>query len=78
MHKKAYLIAICLISTLGGFLFGYNTAVISGTLTFVRTQYQMDSLLAGNPGADGTVVSIRYYGRHSRCVLGQCTDTLAG
>ncbi len=47
MHKKAYLIDICLISTLGGFLFGYDTAVISGTLTFVRTQFQMNSLLEG-------------------------------
>ena len=47
MSKKAYLIVICLISTLGGFLFGYDTAVISGTLTFVRTQFQMDSLLEG-------------------------------
>lgn len=47
MNKKAYLIVICLISTLGGFLFGYDTAVISGTLTFVRTQFQIDALLEG-------------------------------
>ena len=47
MNKKVYLITICLISTLGGFLFGYDTAVISGTLTFVRTQFQMDALLEG-------------------------------
>jgi MFS transporter, SP family, arabinose:H+ symporter len=47
MHKKTYLYGICLISTLGGFLFGYDTAVISGTLTFVRTQFQMNSLLEG-------------------------------
>jgi len=47
VNKKAYLIMICLISTLGGFLFGYDTAVISGTLTFVRTQFQMDALLEG-------------------------------
>jgi MFS transporter, SP family, arabinose:H+ symporter len=47
VNKKTYLIVICLISTLGGFLFGYDTAVISGTLTFVRTQFQMDALLEG-------------------------------
>ncbi len=47
MNKKTYLVIICLISTLGGFLFGYDTAVISGTLTFVRTQFQMDALLEG-------------------------------
>jgi SP family arabinose:H+ symporter-like MFS transporter len=47
VNKKAYLVMICLISALGGFLFGYDTAVISGTLTFVRTQFQMDALLEG-------------------------------
>jgi SP family arabinose:H+ symporter-like MFS transporter len=47
MNKKAYLITICLISALGGFLFGYDTAVISGTLTFVRAQFRMDALLEG-------------------------------
>jgi SP family arabinose:H+ symporter-like MFS transporter len=47
VNKKAYLIVICLISTLGGFLFGYDTAVISGTLTFVRSQFQIDALLEG-------------------------------
>jgi MFS transporter, SP family, arabinose:H+ symporter len=47
MKKNNYLITICLISTLGGFLFGYDTAVISGTLTFVRTQFNMSSLMEG-------------------------------
>jgi SP family arabinose:H+ symporter-like MFS transporter len=47
VNNKVYLIVICLISTLGGFLFGYDTAVISGTLTFVRTQFQIDALLEG-------------------------------
>jgi len=45
--KNTYLIIVCLISTLGGFLFGYDTAVISGTLTFVRTQYTMGALMEG-------------------------------
>jgi len=47
MNKKIYLITICLISTIGGFLFGYDTAVISGTLTFVRSQFDMNSLMEG-------------------------------
>lgn len=47
MNKTTYLIFICLISTLGGFLFGYDTAVISGTLTFVRSQFEMSPLLEG-------------------------------
>jgi SP family arabinose:H+ symporter-like MFS transporter len=47
MNKKLYLLLICFISTLGGFLFGYDTAVISGTLTFVRNQFLMESLMEG-------------------------------
>lgn len=47
VNKKTYLFAIALISTLGGFLFGYDTAVISGTLTFVRTQFSMSAILEG-------------------------------
>ena len=47
MKKTAYLISLCLISTLGGFLFGYDTAVISGTLSSVRTQFSLDALLEG-------------------------------
>ena len=46
-NKKYYLLFVCLVSTLGGFLFGYDTAVISGTLTFVRKQFVMDALLEG-------------------------------
>jgi sugar porter (SP) family MFS transporter len=47
MNKRKYLIVVCLISALGGFLFGYDTAVISGTITFVSAQFTMDSLLEG-------------------------------
>ena len=47
MNKKTYLVTICLISTLGGFLFGYDTAVISGTLSFVRSQFAMSALMEG-------------------------------
>ncbi len=47
INKKHYLLFVCLVSTLGGFLFGYDTAVISGTLTFVRNQFSMNSLMEG-------------------------------
>jgi len=47
VKKKNYMLMICLISTIGGFLFGYDTAVISGTLTFVRTQFVMNAMLEG-------------------------------
>jgi len=47
MNKRTYLIFVCLVSTLGGFLFGYDTAVISGTLTFVRNQFALSALMEG-------------------------------
>ncbi len=65
MNKKAYLVTICLISTLGGFLFGYDTAVISGTLTFVRSQFQMEALLEGwfvGSALAGCVIGVGFAG----------------
>ncbi len=41
------LIGLAAIAALGGFLFGYDTAVISGTLSFVRIQYELSPVLEG-------------------------------
>jgi hypothetical protein len=41
------LTAISLVAALGGFLFGYDTAVISGTVGFVKTQFALDALMEG-------------------------------
>ncbi len=54
------MVGIAGIASLGGFLFGYDTAVISGTLSFVRTQFEL------NPTAEGWYVSSALVG----CVLG--------
>ncbi len=42
-----YLAGICTVASLGGFLFGFDTAVISGTIGFVQTQYALSSLALG-------------------------------
>lgn len=42
-----YLSVICLITTLGGFLFGYDTAIVSGAIEFVKTQFQLDAAMEG-------------------------------
>lgn len=42
-----YLGLITLTATLGGFLFGFDTAVISGTIPFVKTQFHLSALMEG-------------------------------
>ena len=45
--NRGYLLFIGLIAALGGFLFGYDTAVISGTIGMVTEKYQLDTLMQG-------------------------------
>ncbi len=53
MSKKSqknytpYLLFIALIAALGGFLFGYDTAVISGTIGFVKTKFALSTAMEG-------------------------------
>jgi len=42
-----FLTLLTVTATLGGFLFGFDTAVISGTISFVKKQYAMNSLMEG-------------------------------
>jgi MFS transporter, SP family, arabinose:H+ symporter len=42
-----YLAGICLVASLGGLLFGFDTAVISGTFGFVETQYALSKFEVG-------------------------------
>lgn len=55
-----YLGIISFIAALGGFLFGFDTAVVSGTLDYLRPQFQLSSL------GEGIVVSSALVG----CMLG--------
>lgn len=43
----AYVIFLSVVAALGGFLFGYDVAVISGTIKQVSTQFQLDTLQQG-------------------------------
>ena len=42
-----YVNKLAIIASLGGFLFGYDTAVISGTIDFVTFQFQLDAVGTG-------------------------------
>ncbi|MBK8944686.1 MAG: sugar porter family MFS transporter [Ignavibacteriae bacterium] len=58
--NKFYLSILAFIAALGGFLFGFDTAVISGTIGFVKNQFMLDSL------SEGWFVSIALLG----CIFG--------
>lgn len=41
-HQKCYIMVATLILALGGFLFGYNAAVVAGAILFVRAHFTLD------------------------------------
>lgn len=45
--NSKYLFFITLTAAFGGFLFGYDTAVISGTIGFVKSKFELDSVMEG-------------------------------
>ena len=60
LKKRIILVGLSLIAAMGGFLFGYDTAVISGTLALVRNQFLL------NAGMEGWYVSSALVG----CIFG--------
>ncbi len=72
-NKKTsyYLIAISFVSTIGGFLFGYDTAIIAGCNTFLESHFQL------TPAMLGWVVSSALLGTILGCIIsGSITDKI--
>jgi len=73
-HKNKaslYLIAISFVSTIGGFLFGYDTAIIAGCNSFLQSQFQL------TPAMLGWVVSSALLGTIAGCIIsGTITDRI--
>lgn len=46
-NQLAYIIWLSVVASLGGFLFGYDTAVISGTVDQVSAQFRLDDITKG-------------------------------
>ncbi|MDN5286480.1 MAG: sugar:proton symporter [Mucilaginibacter sp.] len=70
MGKKnnTYLYLVCLVAALGGFLFGFDTAVISGTVSLVRHDFQLNAV------SEGWFVSCALLG----CIIGvSCSGKLS-
>ncbi len=72
MNKKKtslYVIALSFIASLGGFIFGYDTAIISGCNSFLQTHFNL------SPAMLGWVVSSALFGTILGCVIsGAITD----
>src|ERR1700735_976585 len=47
VYNQRYIIGISLVSALGGYLFGFDFAVISGALPFLRTAFHLSSWWEG-------------------------------
>jgi SP family xylose:H+ symportor-like MFS transporter len=45
--SKIYLLRLSAVAALGGLLFGYDTAVISGAIGFLKTHFQLDPTMEG-------------------------------
>jgi SP family arabinose:H+ symporter-like MFS transporter len=45
--NTGYLYLVCLVAALGGFLFGFDTAVISGTVSLVKHDFSLDAVSEG-------------------------------
>lgn len=63
-----FLTLISIVSAMGGFLFGYETVVIAGTISFVKAQYTMSAVLEGwfvSSGLVGCVAGVMVAGRLS-------------
>ena len=69
-HKgdKFYIFGITLVATLGGLLFGYDTAVISGAVDSLKTVFHLDEATYGSLATfyHGATVSSALIG----CILG--------
>lgn len=69
--NSLYLYVIIFISTIGGFLFGYDTAIISGCNSFLQEQFQLTAAMLG------WVVSSALLGTIAGCVVsGIVTDRI--
>ncbi|MEQ5789719.1 sugar porter family MFS transporter [Muricauda sp. NFXS6] len=49
---------VCLVASLGGVLFGFDTAVISGTISMVEAQFELDKMEVGWFGSSALIGAI--------------------
>ena len=47
IESVTYIVVVCLVAALGGLLFGYDTAVISGAIGFLQTRFGLSPFWKG-------------------------------
>lgn len=70
ISKKSslYLYLVCLVAALGGFLFGFDTAVISGTVSLVKADFNLDAISEGwfvSCALLGCIIGVSFSGKLS-------------
>jgi sugar porter (SP) family MFS transporter len=83
-----YIVFLALVAAIGGFLFGYDTAVISGTITQVSTQFNLSSLQEGwyvGSALVGSIMGVAvagvmsdYLGRKKTMIISAVLFTVTG
>lgn len=66
--SSAYLYLICLVAALGGFLFGFDTAVISGTVSLVKSDFSLNAVSEGwfvSCALLGCIIGVSFSGKLS-------------
>ena len=87
-NNMLYIIFISAVSALGGILFGYDTGVVSGTISEVTTQFNLDSiqqgwfvssaLLGAILGVAGAGLLSDFFGRKRTLIISAILFTVLG
>ncbi|MFO0930880.1 MAG: sugar porter family MFS transporter [Gemmataceae bacterium] len=79
--QRGYVALVCLVAALGGLLFGYDTAVISGTIGFLQEHFELTATLKGWAASSallGCVLGVSFAGLFSDRLGRKKTLVLAG
>lgn len=66
--SNTYLYLVCLVAALGGFLFGFDTAVISGTVSLVKNDFSLNAVSEGwfvSCALLGCIIGVSFSGKLS-------------
>jgi SP family arabinose:H+ symporter-like MFS transporter len=66
--NTAYLYLVCVVAALGGFLFGFDTAVISGTVSLVKNDFSLNAVSEGwfvSCALLGCIIGVSFSGKMS-------------